>query len=642
MMKNLIVSSVFCVIAMGLCAQDDIEWESLKKKFPDDVAIYLNRTYTINLYFEKDSLRMYTETSSDLLSLKEQTDLFSDRRVYGSHFSEVTDLKAKTWVWEKNKYKPIPVTSFKKNSDQDRGIFYDDSYYYTFDYPAAAIHNRTTLQYREIMKDIRFMPGFTFTSYLPQLRTTFIIKAPKDVDIFFQVLHDSSGQIKYSKTEKGKNVQYEWTAENLVALKSEDNSLPVSYYTPHIVCYIKSYTYNSTKREVLNDINSLSKWYFSHVSKVNATHSEQLQAQVEQLKAKSKTEQELVKNIFYWVQDNIKYIAFEQGMRGFIPNSGSYTCDKRYGDCKDMANLIVDMSKMAGLPVYHTWIGTRDIPYKYSQFPTPLVDNHMIATYISPDGKYTFLDATSNYTPMGYPSSMIQGKEAFIVKSENDYLIGNVPALEASRSRMIDSIAIRLENKEVVGTGTVILNGYAKVYGGYELDRANEKDVKESVTRITSKGNNKYIVGKYQLTNELQRDLSTVIQYDFKISNYFQQVGNEIYFNLHLNKEYFNSFINKTTRKTPRENSYKYLKRDVVELEIPSGYEVEYIPENSNVNGKYLSLSTTYKVRDNKIYFSKEIGVNYLLLEPYQFDTWNDEIKRISEVYKQSIIFKKK
>jgi len=642
-MKQIIGSSfIVLLVSTMTLAQDDAQWQTLKQQFPDAPAVYLNRTYVVTLNFEKDSLKMFTETSHDVLSLKEQTDLFSDRRVYGSHFSEVTDIKAKTWVWEKNKYKPVSVSNFKKNSDQDRRIFYDDSYYYAFDYPAAAIHNRTTLQYRENMKDIRFMPGFTFASYLPQVRATFIIKAPKEVELYFKVMNDSSGRIKFSKTEKGKTVQYEWSAENLTALKMEENSPPISYYAPHIICYIKSYTYNSTKREVLKDISSLSKWYFSHVSKVNANHSEQLQAQVEQLKAKSKTEQELVRNIFYWVQDNIKYIAFEQGMRGFIPNSGSYTCDKRYGDCKDMANLIVDMSKMAGLPVYHTWIGTRDIPYKYSQFPTPIVDNHMIATYISPDGKYTFLDATSNYTPMGYPSSMIQGKEAFIVKSENDYLIRNVPEIETSRSRMIDSVSIRLDNKEVVGTGTVVLNGYAKIYGSYELDRAHEKDVKESVTRITSKGNNKYIVGKYQLANQLLRDQPTVIQYDFKISNYYQQVGNEIYFNLHLNKEFFNSYIIKDTRKTPRENSYKYVKRDVVELEIPVGYEVEYIPVNTNVNGKYLSISTSYKVKDNKIYFVKEIGVNYLLLEPNQFDTWNEEVKKMSEVYKQSIIFKKK
>jgi hypothetical protein len=209
-------------------------------------------------------------------------------------------------------------------------------------------------------------------------------------------------------------------------------------------------------------------------------------------------------------------------------------------------------------------------------------------------------------------------------------------------SRMVDSIFVRLENKEVVGNGTVTLNGYAKIYGSYELDRAHEKDIKESVTKITNKGNNKYIVGNYQLSNHLLRDQPTMIQYDFKISNYYQQVGNEIYFNLHLNKEFFNSYVNKKTRTTPIENTYKYVKKDVVELEIPSGYEIEYIPENATVVGKYLIASTSYKVKSSKIYFTKQISLNYLLLEPSQFDTWNDEVKKVSEVFKQSIIFKKK
>ena len=55
-----------------------------------------------------------------------------------------------------------------------------------------------------------------------------------------------------------------------------------------------------------------------------------------------------------------------------------------------MASLIVTMLKVAGVKSYRTWIGTRDLPYKYSQVPTPLVDNHMIATYIAADGQYYF------------------------------------------------------------------------------------------------------------------------------------------------------------------------------------------------------------------------------------------------------------
>ena len=47
---------------------------------------------------------------------------------------------------------------------------------------------------------------------------------------------------------------------------------------------------------------------------------EQLKSKVTELTAKAKTDEEKIKNIYYWVQDNIRYIAFEDGIAGFKPD----------------------------------------------------------------------------------------------------------------------------------------------------------------------------------------------------------------------------------------------------------------------------------------------------------------------------------
>ncbi|RZK99397.1 MAG: hypothetical protein EOO89_31150, partial [Pedobacter sp.] len=93
------------------------------------------------------------------------------------------------------------------------------------------------------------------------------------------------------------------------------------------------------------------------------------------------TTKEKTKRIYNWVQDHVKYVAFEDGYGGFIPRDANLVCDRRFGDCKDMANLLVKMLNMAGVSAHHTWIGTRDIPYSYNQIPTTNVDNHMIAVF---------------------------------------------------------------------------------------------------------------------------------------------------------------------------------------------------------------------------------------------------------------------
>src|SRR6185295_13248471 len=175
-------------------------------------------------------------------------------------------------------------------------------------------------------------------------------------------------------------------------------------------------------------------------------------------------------------------------MRGQIPHTGSYAFEKRYGDCKDMANLVVTMLRMAGISSYRTWIGTRDLPYRYTQWPTPLVDNHMIATYVGPDHRYYFLDATGSHTPFGFPSSMIQGKEALIGKDKDTYEIKEVPEVSMKINFSKDSVELELDKGNITGKGKKSFEGYLKVSASYELDKAREESIRNNVIRLIGKG----------------------------------------------------------------------------------------------------------------------------------------------------------
>ncbi len=623
-------------------AQSSDVWQQFKDKFPDEPAVFVERSEVLNIIPTGDSLRAYLDVTEDVLHLKEQTDMFSGKRVYGSHFNQVANIKAKTLVWDKNRYKEMNVSNFKKNSDRSAGIFYDDSYYYSFDFPSVASRNRTQLEYRENLKDVRFIPGYVFTSYLPHGKSSYTIKTTKDVELMYQVLHDDKKQIEFKKTEKGNIVTYEWTGQFLPALKTEESSPSIRYFVPHVVCYVKSYKTKKGQVNVLSNLNDLYHWYYTFVEKLNTENSPELVAAVEKIKAESKSELETVKKVYYWVQDNIQYIAFEQGMRGLIPHNGSYVCEKRYGDCKDMANLIVNMLQIAGIKAYHTWIGTRDLPYRYSEVPTPLVDNHMIATYISKDGQYYFLDGTSDHTAFGYPSSMIQGKEALIGLDANRYEVKKVPVITKEKNVMTDSMLVKLDGNQLIGTGSSTLSGYPKVFGGYELDRSEQDDVKRYVTKLVGKGSNKFFLDKYTLASLEDRDRATRIDYSFRLADYFQKLGDELYINLNLNKDYYNDFINIASRKSPRESEYKYVKYEVIEMTIPEGYIVEYLPPSVKNDGTALGCDITYEQVRGKIIVSKKFYLDYILLAPDQFSLWNESIKQISESYKESIILKKK
>lgn len=639
-MRIRIAITFFLGMSTVALAQKTDQWQELKDKYPDEPAVFIERSETVSLLVKNDSLVIFSDVFEDMLYLKEQADAFAKRRVHGSHFSQVGDIKAKTLVWEKTKHKELAVSDFAKKFDTDDGVFYDDSYYYAFSFPSVAPRNRTQLEYRTTYKDPRFMPGYIFTSYMPQEKSVFTIKTTDDVELMYQVVNDKNKEIKFRKYTKGKDVFYEWTATNLEPTKVEESSPSVRYYAPHVLCYVKSYTTSSGKKTVLSDLDALYNWYYTFLKDLDKEPSKDLVAVVNSLKSSS--EEETVKKIFYWVQDNVRYIAFEEGMRGLIPHNGSYVCEKRYGDCKDMASIIVDMLHIAGIKGYHTWIGSRDIPYQYTKLPTPMVDNHMIATYISKDNHYYFLDATSNHTPFGLPSSMIQGKEALIGMGPDKYEVKRVPEIQKEQNTIQDSVIVTISENEIVGKGAASLTGYSKVFAAYELDRAQKEATEKYVAALLNKGSNKFYLDNFKIDNLKDRDKPTKIDYAFRIGDYFQKIGNEMYINLNLNKDYYNEYINKETRKTPWETDYKFEKTEVCVLNIPEGYEVDYLPENAVYDNPIMGIAVQYESNDKQVIMKKTLYIDFLLMEPEQFDSWNESVKHVSDIYKESIILKKK
>ncbi len=639
--KSWSVIAIIVLIPAVAWGQGSDVWNKMREKFPTEAAVYVQRSELLNLVLEGDSIKAWNELSQDILLLKDFAGSSPDRRIYGHGFCEITDVKAKTLVWDRNRYREMNVSGFKKNDSQSSGVFYDDSYYISFNFPAIAAANRTQLQYRENYRDVRFITGYLMQGSLPHAVSTFTIKASKGINLAYKVLNDTENKVSFKKTEKGGFVFYEWTAKDLPALKNERGAPSSFYYAPYIECHIKSYETKSGTKNVLSSLDDLHRWYNSFVKDINHNPSPELIAIAKELKEKSTSELDIVRNVFYWVQTNIQYIAFEQGMRGFIPHPGSYVCEKRYGDCKDMANLIVSLLELTGVKAYHTWIGTRDLPYRYSELPTPLVDNHMIATYISNDGKYYFLDGTGNHTTLGFPSSMIQGKEAFINFGPDKYEVKVVPEMAAEESPVNEQVDLTIHGKTLVGRGNMAYSGYAKTFAGYKFDRVNQDDVRKSVEGLTNKGTNKYKLINYEIQDVANRDVPTVVKYNFELPDYVQAIGDELYINLNLDADLTNEQV-PADRVAPLEEDYKYELHDRFELSIGDGFKVEYLPPNMSWKTDVLSFDIQYAEQSGKVVYTKTVKMNSLLMWPTQFAQWNDANKRLTEAYKESIVLKKK
>ena len=284
-----------------------------------------------------------------------------------------------------------------------------------------------------------------------------------------------------------------------------------------------------------------------------------------------------------------------------------------------MTSILVALLRSQDLSAHFTWIGSRDLPYKYSDLPSPVVDNHMIAS-VELDGKTIFLDATGSYSPLGFPTSMIQGKESLISKGES-FRIVEVPVIPKEQNLMIDTAYVTLNEGTVSGSGSLELTGLVKVANSYRLINRSNKKTEDYLRRLLSRGSNKFFLDEFDVANVDDLDKPIVIDYKFSVGDYYKEIGDEIYVNLCLDKSLVNNSIK--DRKTPLENDYQYVNRNVTILEIPGNYEVSYLPDDVKVDTDNFGIEITYQQKGDQILATKEFYVSYLLLETDSFAAWN-------------------
>lgn len=638
-LRYLLLSFLWFITWAGF-AQKPTDYAYLNAKYPDEDGVFLNNSESAEIVFEGDSLKIINGNSSEFYLITEAGGGYAERNLPYSSFISLQSVNAVTLAPNGEKYKEVKVTDISDISRINGGIFYDDTRYKKIMFPSLLKGAIAKLDYTQVYHEPRFLPAFYFNSYAPVLKAQFSITFPDEVKLSYKFLGKNTDKIKFSSVKSKGKTTYTFTATDMEAMEFESNSPPSENIYPHVVFFINEVQHNGKNYTYLKDVQNLYDWYYSLTEHVNKKKDDKFQELVDNITAGKQNDREKVKAIFYWVQDNIKYIAFEAGLEGFVPAEATTVCNNKYGDCKGMASIISTMCKYAGVDAKLVWIGSRDIGYKYSEVPSPLCDNHMIAAY-KDNGQWVFLDATCDYLMYGMPTDMIQGKEALISIDKGKYELVEVPVVDKDMSRKYSNIAVSIDNGILNGKANTAFTGYEKINQIYLLRSQPENKWKELMQDVLQTGNNKFEVTDFSITGREAREDSLQITFDFNIPNYAKQVDDECYVNLHLDKMGKDSKIDVDKRKTDIVLDNKYRNIDVVKLSIPSGYSIDYVPENMRFDGKKFGFTIQYTKSANDVSLTREIWMDTLQITTEDFAQYNEMIKKLNSCYSDVVVLKK-
>jgi transglutaminase-like putative cysteine protease len=617
------------------------ELNKYKEEYPDSHFVRLNQETKIKIELHKGAFDISEEVIEEDLFLDESATYTSEQSLRYSSFYEIESIEASSFILNNEKYEEIKVRDFKEKDELD-DYFYDDSKTLKFVYPKLKQGARTKLRYIRKIKNPRFLGAFFFADFNPIEKNKLTIIADKNVQLSFKEINTENLSIEFSKKETRRKNIYTWIAKGLDQFEREENSPNYKSILPHIVPIINSYTINGERKKVLGEVADLYGWYYSLIENLNKeTADKALVETVKRITGNHTSNLEKAKAIYYWAQENIKYIAFEYALGGFIPREANDVFKKKYGDCKDNSSIMHKMLEIAGIKSNLTWIGTRSIPYLYNEIPTPMVDNHMILSF-EDEGRTYYLDATGRYNSIEIPTSFIQGKEALLGFGKDSFKIKTVPVIEPEYNSFKDISFVKLNGNSLKGRSEVEISGYLKINYFYMLEgKTNKNKIKDFYNSRFRKGNNSFLIENLSETNKFSYDDNFLVNYDFNISNSAQIIGNEIYINLNLNQLTGNLKAERN-RKTPIEHDFKDFHSYQTFFKIPQGYEVAYLPKDVQISNQYFSGAISYILIEDQIHYQHSIKLHSLIFDLQAQKEVNELISEMEQAYNEVVILRKK
>jgi len=618
--------------------EDAANAESFARKYKDDDVMCTSSHHYFTFDKGKNTLNdkvvvIEEESESEFLSLKKFASL-----TYPEFYNKFIEIKSfRKAIKAGSKYSVSRMPALDRSVTSD-GVFFDDSrvQYYPIRFSEKGSMARITV--KKEYSDGRYLTRLFFSENYPVKEQVYEFKVPEWLTVDFKPINFDGYKIDKQENKKGGYVNYVFTMKDIPASKQEFKSIGHAYTEPHIIIQIKSFDNKGETLKGFDKTDDLYAWN-NRLYGMAANKKENLQPVLAKITQGKTSDLEKIKSIYYWVQDNIRYIAYEDGYSGYIPASVQDVLAKKFGDCKGMANLLTELLVMAGYDAHFTWIGTRSIPYQQSM-PALCVNNHAITTLYF-QGQTYFLDGTEKYAPFGENAYRIQGKEAMIAKGEK-YDLKTVPLTTGNEHKLISKADFNLSGDVLSGKMKVTLTGNERkdFHQSYQdLPISSQKDFLNGFLEF---GNDNMQAANIKTSDLKNREVPVTIEGDVDLSNYVNTISGDKYISI----DFFPKTLERYMPDEKRTGGYDFddvmTYEDEISLTVPATMKFVDIPEKTELTYDGYEFRGEYTVTGNKILLKKKIVIKNSIIKKNDFENWKKFLSSIKEFSKYLISVTKK
>ena len=468
--------------------------------------------------------------------------------------------------------------------------------------------------------------GYSFQEFLPVItaRLTMTLPAgwrPTAVTFNGDVPMQTSGST------------YTWESHDLKSIEHEPASPSVAALALRIaVSYVPADGAKTSTAKVFTDWPDVSRW-LAQLEDPQAAANPQISSKVEELTARAATELDRLRAIGHYVQ-GVKYVEIQTGIGrggGYVPHTAAQVFQKQYGDCKDKANLMRTMLKVAGVPSYMVSIYSGDPTYVRENWPSPHQFNHAIIAVKVTDataspaivdvpklGRLLFFDPTDEYTPLGDVPDHEQGSFA---------LVDDTAAGQLVRMPVIPSMANRVERETEVTLapdGSITSKTREQAFGQsasgirYRFRSRGNGEFEKWIERWVSGGANGATVAKVEPADAFAEDRFD-LGLEFAAPRYAQLMrGRLLLFRPAVLPRRGTLLFSDDKRENPIVLHAQAFE-ETVHAKLPAGFRIDEMPDGGKLETPFGTYTASYASQDGELLFKRKLEIRSTTIPADQY-----------------------
>lgn len=336
------------------------------------------------------------------------------------------------------------------------------------------------------------------------------------------------------------------------------------------------------------------------------------------------------------VENYVKSKVKWNGIYGKYTQKGIKSAYKEgIGNVADINLLVISMLRTQGVKAYPVLISTRDngIPL----FPTREGFNYVICM-VKKNDNYILIDATEPFSTKNVlPKRVLNWRGRVITEDGNSQWIDVM-----SRTKSIESTGINIKiNDDFSISGKV-----SKKIDSYSALRYRKKyALVTNEDHIKALESDKGDIEISELKFENKKDITKPanVSYEYELLDVIDELGNKLYFSPLLFFALKDNPFKLEERKYPIDFIVPYEDRYIVNIMLPSGYKVEYLPKSEIMKFKDNDVRFQYILKENGQYLQLKVTleINNPIIKSDDYESFKSFFSAVVSKQTEQIVLTK-